>query len=140
MSKKRKTKAENIEQHKIAVLLSLLLDYAGDFPEVVEICENVIDDLYENVEDLRKNTYFQELSAKIEERVAADNLMLGLLTIMALIEAKANSEKAMNLIKALEKMCNKLPQVYTINDLNEKKEKLNTVMRKNYEVLLRKKV
>lgn len=133
-------KAIHLNQHKIAALLSLLLDYADEYPNVVEVCESVINDLYDNIEELRKEPYFENLTKKIEERVTTDLLMIGLLTITSLTEAKANSKRAYSLMRELEKMCNSLPQNYSVVDLKNHEEKLKTVIRKNFKNIQKKTV
>lgn len=139
MSKKQ----QHIQHHKIAVLLSLLLDYAESYPEVTKICESVIDSLYESVEQLRKDTYFQDLTSRIENNVTSDLLMIGLITIKSLIDVKANSIQALELIQNLQKMCNFIEysriseevDIYNHNDLNQSMHKVDTIMRKNYKFL-----
>lgn len=129
------SKKKHLEHHKIAVLISLLLDYAEEHPKVTKICEDVVDSLYNSVEQLRSDNYFQKISKEIEERITTDLLMIGLLAIKSLIDVKSNSKKALDLIKELEIMCNSLDQKYNINDLNQNSYKLETIMRKNYKLL-----
>jgi len=90
----------------------------------------VVNDLYSEVPQLARTTYFQKVSSLIEEKVSNDLLMLGLLAIKSLVEVGANGKTALKLIKELEKMCDSLEQVYEMNDFNECWNKLNTVMRK----------
>ena len=130
------SKKQRVNQHKIGILLSLLLDYTDEYKEVSIICEEVINDLYSEVPQLARTTYFQKVSALIEERVSDDLLMIGLLTIKSLMEVSANSKTALKLIKELEIMCNSLDQVYEMHDLDNCWNKLNTVMRKNYQKIL----
>jgi len=130
------SKKQQVNQHKIGILLSLLLDYTDEYKEVSIICEEVINDLYSEVPQLARTTYFQKVSALIEERVSDDLLMIGLLTIKSLMEVSANSKTALKLIKELEIMCNSLDQVYEMHDLDNCWNKLNTVMRKNYQKIL----
>ena len=132
------SKKQQINQHKIGILLSLLLDYTDEYKEVSKICEEVVNDLYSEVPQLARTTYFQKVSSLIEEKVSNDLLMLGLLAIKSLVEVGANGKTALKLIKELEKMCDSLEQVYEMNDFNECWNKLNTVMRKNYEEIQRK--
>ena len=129
-------KETQIKNHKIGILLSLLLDYADEYKEVSIICEEVINDLYSEVPQLARTTYFQKVSSLIEERVSDDLLMIGLLTIKSLMEVSANGKTALKLIKELEIMCNSLEQVYEMHDLDNCWHKLNTVMRKNYEEII----
>ena len=129
-------KETQIKNHKIGILLSLLLDYADEYKEVSIICEEVINDLYSEVPQLARTTYFQKVSSLIEEKVSNDLLMIGLLTIKSLMEVSANGKTALKLIKELEIMCNSLEQVYEMHDLNNCWHKLNTVMRKNYQEIL----
>lgn len=126
-------KKENIKKHQIAILISLIVDHAENFPKVTKICQKILDDLYDDSKKLRSSLYFQNLANEIESRVSNDLLMIGLLTIMSLTQVKANSKKAYELMKAIEKMCNSLPQNYSILDLRERQNKLETVMRKNYQ-------
>jgi hypothetical protein len=130
------SKKQQVNQHKIGILLSLLLDYTDEYKEVSIICEEVINDLYSEVPQLARTTYFQKVSSLIEERVSDDLLMIGLLTIKSLIEVSANGKTALKLIKELEIMCNSLDQVYEMHDLDNCWHKLNTVMRKNYQKIL----
>ena len=132
MNKKRQ-----VDQHKIGILLSLLLDYSDEYKEVSIICEKVINDLYSEVPQLARTTYFQKVSSLIEHRVSNDLLMLGLLTIKSLMEVSANGKTALKLIKELEIMCNSLNQVYEMHDLDNCWHKLNTVMRKNYQEIIK---
>ena len=125
-----------IKNHKIGVLLSLLVDYADDFEKVSVICEDVINDLYSAVPQLARTTYFQKVSSLIEEKVSNDLLMLGLLAIKSLVQVGANGKTALKLIKELEIMCNSLDQVYEMHDLDNCWHKLNTLMRKNYQEIL----
>jgi hypothetical protein len=133
MNKKRQ-----VDQHKIGILLSLLLDYADEYKEVSIICEKVINDLYSEVPQLARTTYFQKVSSLIEEKVSDDLLMLGLLAIKSLVQVGANGKTALKLIKELEIMCNSQKQVYEMHHLDKCWNKLNTVMRKNYEEIQRK--
>ena len=130
-------KETQIKNHKIGILLSLLLDYTDEYKEVSIICEEVINDLYSEVPQLARTTYFQKVSSLIEERVSDDLLMIGLLTIKSLMEVSANGKTALKLIKELEIMCNSLNQVYEMHDLDNCWHKLNTVMRKNYEEIIK---
>jgi len=130
-------KETQIKNHKIGILLSLLLDYTDEYKEVSIICEEVINDLYSEVPQLARTTYFQKVSSLIEEKVSNDLLMIGLLTIKSLMEVSANGKTALKLIKELEIMCNSLEQVYEINDLDNCWHKLNTVMRKNYQEIIK---
>jgi len=129
-------KETQIKNHKIGILLSLLLDYTDEYKEVSIICEEVINDLYSEVPQLARTTYFQKVSSLIEEKVSNDLLMIGLLTIKSLMEVSANGKTALKLIKELEIMCNSLNQVYEMHDLDNCWHKLNTVMRKNYQEIL----
>ena len=131
------SKKQQINQHKIGILLSLLLDYADEYKEVSIICEEVINGLYSEVPQLARTTYFQKVSSLIEEKVSDDLLMIGLLTIKSLMEVSANGKTALKLIKELEIMCNSLEQVYEMHDLDNCWHKLNTVMRKNYEEIIK---
>ena len=130
-------KETQIKNHKIGILLSLLLDYTDEYKEVSIICEEVINDLYSEVPQLSRTTYFQKVSSLIEEKVSNDLLMIGLLTIKSLMEVSANGKTALKLIKELEIMCNSLNQVYEMHDLDNCWHKLNTVMRKNYEEIIK---
>jgi hypothetical protein len=130
-------KETQIKNHKIGILLSLLLDYTDEYKEVSIICEEVINDLYSEVPQLARTTYFQKVSSLIEEKVSNDLLMIGLLTIKSLMEVSANGKTALKLIKELEIMCNSLNQVYEMHDLDNCWHKLNTVMRKNYEEIIK---
>ena len=130
-------KETQIKNHKIGILLSLLLDYTDENKEVSIICEEVINDLYSEVPQLARTTYFQKVSSLIEEKVSNDLLMIGLLTIKSLMEVSANGKTALKLIKELEIMCNSLNQVYEMHDLDNCWHKLNTVMRKNYEEIIK---
>jgi len=132
MNKKRQ-----VEQHKIGILLSLLLDYTDEYKEVSIICEEVINDLYNEVPQLAGTTYFQKVSSLIEEKVSDNLLMLGLLAIKSLVEVGANSKTALKLIKELEIMCNSLDQVYEMHHFDKCWHKLNTVMRKNYQEIIK---
>ena len=132
------SKKQQINQHKIGILLSLLLDYTDDYKEVSKICEEVVNDLYSEVPQLARTTYFQKVSSLIEHRVSNDLLMLGLLAIKSLVEVGANGKTALKLIKELKIMCNSLDQVYEMHHLDKCWNKLNTVMRKNYEEIQRK--
>ena len=131
-------KETQIKNHKIGILLSLLLDYTDEYKEVSIICEEVINDLYSEVPQLARTTYFQKVSSLIEEKVSNDLLMLGLLAIKSLVQVGANSKTALKLIKELKIMCNSLNQVYEMHHLDKCWNKLNTVMRKNYEEIQRK--
>ena len=133
MNKKRQ-----VDQHKIGILLSLLLDYSDEYKEVSIICEKVINDLYSEVPQLSRTTYFQKVSSLIEEKVSDDLLMIGLLAIKSLVQVGANGKTALKLIKELEIMCNSQKQVYEMYHLDDCWNKLNTVMRKNYEEIQRK--
>jgi hypothetical protein len=128
---------KQVDQHKIGILLSLLLDYTDDHKEVSKICEEVVNDLYGEIPELSRSTYFQKVSSLIESRVSNDLLMLGLLAIRSLVEVEANGKTALKLIKELEIMCNSLDQVYEMNHFNDCWNKLNTVMRKNYKQIHR---
>ena len=128
---------KQVDQHKIGILLSLLLDYTDDHKEVSKICEEVVNDLYGEIPELSRSTYFQKVSSLIESRVSNDLLMLGLLAIKSLVEVGANGKTALKLIKELEKMCDSLDQVYEMHHFNECWNKLNTVMRKNYEEIIK---
>jgi|GEM_PF-2112709 hypothetical protein len=128
---------KQVDQHKIGILLSLLLDYTDDHKEVSKICEEVVNDLYGEIPELSRSTYFQKVSSLIESRVSNDLLMLGLLAIRSLVEVGANGKTALKLIKELEIMCNSLDQVYEMNHFNDCWNKLNTVMRKNYKQIHR---
>jgi len=130
-------KETQIKNHKIGILLSLLLDYTDEYKEVSIICEEVINDLYSEVPQLSRTTYFQKVSSLIEEKVSNDLLMIGLLTIKSLMEVSANGKTALKLIKELEIMCNSLEQVYEMHDLDNCWHKLNTVMRKNYQEIIK---
>ena len=130
-------KETQIKNHKIGILLSLLLDYTDEYKEVSIICEEVINDLYSEVPQLARTTYFQKVSSLIEEKVSNDLLMIGLLTIKSLMEVSANGKTALKLIKELEIMCNSLEQVYEMHDLDNCWHKLNTVMRKNYQEIIK---
>ena len=132
MNKKRQ-----VDQHKIGILLSLLLDYSDEYKEVSIICEKVINDLYSEVPQLSRTTYFQKVSSLIEEKVSDDLLMLGLLAIKSLVEVGANGKTALKLISELEIMCNSLDQVYEMHHFDKCWNKLNTVMRKNYEEIIK---
>lgn len=134
------SKKNHLEQHKIAILISLLVDYAEQYPDVTVICEEVIDDLYQNIDEIKKTNYFQTVSKLIEERITTDLLMIGLLTILSLCEIRADSQKALKLTKELETMCNSLPQKYNVNDLNVCNEKVNTIIRKNFKNIQKKAV
>ena len=131
------SKKQQVNQHKIGVLLSLLLDYTDEYKEVSIICEEVINDLYSEVPQLSRTTYFQKVSSLIEEKVSKDSLMLGLLAIKSLVEVRANGKTALKLISELEIMCNSLDQVYEMHHLEDCWNKLNTVMRKNYEEIIK---
>ena len=131
-------KETQIKNHKIGILLSLLLDYTDEYKEVSIICEEVINDLYSEVPQLARTTYFQKVSSLIEDKVSNDLLMLGLLAIKSLVQVGANSKTALKLIKELKIMCNSLDQVYEMHHLDKCWNKLNTVMRKNYEEIQRK--
>jgi hypothetical protein len=128
---------KQVDQHKIGILLSLLLDYTDDHKEVSKICEEVVNYLYGEIPELSRSTYFQKVSSLIESRVSNDLLMLGLLAIRSLVEVGANGKTALKLIKELEIMCNSLDQVYEMNHFNDCWNKLNTVMRKNYKQIHR---
>ena len=131
------SKKQQINQHKIGILLSLLLDYTDDYKEVSKICEEVVNDLYSEVPQLARTTYFQKVSSLIEHRVSNDLLMLGLLAIKSLVQVGANGKTALKLIKELEIMCNSQKQVYEMHHLDKCWNKLNTVMRKNYEEIIK---
>ena len=131
------SKKQQINQHKIGILLSLLLDYTDEYKEVSIICEKVINDLYSEVPQLSRTTYFQKVSSLIEEKVSDDLLMLGLLAIKSLVQVGANVKTALKLIKELEIMCNSQKQVYEMYHLDDCWNKLNTVMRKNYEKIIK---
>ena len=131
------SKKQQVNQHKIGVLLSLLLDYTDEYKEVSIICEEVINDLYSEVPQLSRTTYFQKVSSLIEEKVSKDSLMLGLLAIKSLVDVRANGKTALKLISELEIMCNSLDQVYEMHHLEDCWNKLNTVMRKNYEEIIK---
>ena len=131
------SKKQQVDQHKIGILLSLLLDYTDEYKEVSIICEKVINDLYSEVPQLSRTTYFQKVSSLIEEKVSNDLLMLGLLAIKSLVQVGANGKTALKLIKELEIMCNSLDQVYEMHHLDDCWNKLNTVMRKNYEEIIK---
>jgi hypothetical protein len=128
---------KQVDQHKIGILLSLLLDYTDDHKEVSKICEEVVNDLYGEIPELSRSTYFQKVSSLIEEKVSNDLLMLGLLAIKSLVQVGANSKTALKLIKELKIMCNSLDQVYEMHHLDKCWNKLNTVMRKNYKQIHR---
>tara|TARA_R110000824_G_scaffold34903_3_gene110130 strand:+ start:1656 stop:2069 length:414 start_codon:yes stop_codon:yes gene_type:complete len=129
---KRVKKKDGVNHHKIAILISLLLDYASDHEKVTDICCLIIDDLYDNIEGISKGNYFQNLSKEVENRLNTDLLMLGLLCIKAFIEVNADNPKALELIKELEIMCNSQNQIYSKIDLEHKWQKLNTIVRLNY--------
>jgi hypothetical protein len=131
------SKKQQINQHKIGILLSLLLDYTDEYKEVSKICEEVVNDLYSEVPQLARTTYFQKVSSLIEHRVSNDLLMLGLLAIKSLVQVGANGKTALKLIKELEIMCNSQKQVYEMYHLDDCWNKLNTVMRKNYEEIIK---
>jgi len=131
------SKKQQINQHKIGILLSLLLDYTDEYKEVSKICEEVVNDLYSEVPQLARTTYFQKVSSLIEEKVSNDLLMLGLLAIKSLVEVGANGKTALKLISELEIMCNSLDQVYEMHHFDKCWNKLNTVMRKNYEKIIK---
>ena len=131
------SKKQQVDQHKIGILLSLLLDYTDEYKEVSIICEEVTNDLYSEVPQLAGTTYFQKVSSLIEEKVSNDLLMLGLLAIKSLVEVGANGKTALKLISELEIMCNSQKQVYEMYHLDDCWNKLNTVMRKNYEEIIK---
>jgi len=64
-----KTDHTSIHNHKIAALIFLIIDNGENFPEIVKQCETVANNLYENVETLKKSTYIQKLQNAIEAKV-----------------------------------------------------------------------
>lgn len=140
-----RTDLGGIYKHQIAVLCLLMFDNADDYTKVQSSCENVIDDIYDNVSELKSSTYMKKLCNLVESKVSKDLFCQGLLLLQTLIDVQADDKKAKKLMIELEKMCDDLNNTQSSSKLSRnqltpdmfknKMYRLNRVMKRNYQVV-----
>lgn len=125
-------KKEAIQQHKIALMISLLYDHTENVnSQVFKLTGEVLDDLY-SVKDIQRSNYLQKLSNEYINRLGSNIYVMSEILLNELIKVRANNKKALKLIVEISKMIADKKVEFIETSL-----KVDTIIRKNYETLSR---
>lgn len=124
-----------IHSHKIAALVFLVIDNGDEkpeFKELVDQCVEVADDIFDNVEKLKTSNYIQDLENTIERKVAKNIYEQMLILAGCLLQANANSDKALQLITIINQIVGQERASLSHIRMSSKLDKLHRICKKNY--------